>query len=164
MVKSHGSADSFGLRFAIQRAYEEARNDVLRGISERMATIQSESGVMIPRIVGTGSYLPEKVVTNGDLARIVDTSDEWIRTRTGIRSRHIAAEGQLASDLALPAAQRALQAAGVAATDIDLHHRRDYHAGHDFPEHRVHSAIQARVSPVVRLSTCRRCAAVLSMR
>ena len=75
---------------------------------------------MFSRIVGTGSYLPEKVVTNDDLARTVDTSDEWIRTRTGIRSRHVAAEGQLASDLALPAAQRALQAAGVAAADIDL--------------------------------------------
>jgi 3-oxoacyl-[acyl-carrier-protein] synthase-3 len=72
------------------------------------------------RIVGTGSYLPEKVVTNSELARTVDTSDEWIRTRTGIHSRHVAAEGQLASDLALPAAQRAMKAAGVEASDIDL--------------------------------------------
>jgi 3-oxoacyl-[acyl-carrier-protein] synthase-3 len=72
------------------------------------------------RIIGTGSYLPEKVVTNSDLERIVDTSDEWIRTRTGIRSRHVAAEGQLASDLALPAAQRAMKAAGVEAGDIDM--------------------------------------------
>ena len=72
------------------------------------------------RIIGTGSYLPEKVVTNSDLARTVDTSDEWIRTRTGIQSRHVAAEGQLASDLALPAAQRAMKAAGVEAGDIDL--------------------------------------------
>jgi len=76
--------------------------------------------VTYSRIVGTGSYLPEKVVTNDDLARSIDTSDEWIRTRTGIRSRHVAAEGQLASDLALPAAQRALQAAGVSPRDIDL--------------------------------------------
>ena len=75
---------------------------------------------MFARIVGTGSYLPEKVVTNDDLARTVDTSDEWIRSRTGIRSRHVAAEGQLASDLALPAAQRALQSAGVDAAAIDL--------------------------------------------
>ncbi|HKB82364.1 MAG TPA: beta-ketoacyl-ACP synthase III [Burkholderiales bacterium] len=75
---------------------------------------------MFSRIIGTGSYLPEKVVTNDDLARTVDTSDEWIRTRTGIRSRHVAAEGQLASDLALPAAQRALRSAGVEASDIDL--------------------------------------------
>ena len=75
---------------------------------------------MFSRIIGTGSYLPEKIVTNDDLARTVDTSDEWIRTRTGIRSRHVAAEGQLASDLALPAAQRALQSAGVGVEEIDL--------------------------------------------
>jgi len=75
---------------------------------------------MFSRIVGTGSYLPEKIVTNDELAGRVDTSDEWIRTRTGIRSRHVAAEGQLASDLALPAAQRALLAAGLNAADIDL--------------------------------------------
>src|SRR6202158_2360679 len=76
--------------------------------------------MMFSRIVGTGSYLPKKVVTNDDLARTVDTSDEWIRTRTGIRSRHVAAEGELASDLALPAAQRALQAAGLNSADVDL--------------------------------------------
>jgi 3-oxoacyl-[acyl-carrier-protein] synthase-3 len=75
---------------------------------------------MFSRIVGTGSYLPERVVTNDELARTVDTSDEWVRTRTGIRSRHVAAEGQLASDLALPASQRALQSAGLRPADIDL--------------------------------------------
>jgi len=72
------------------------------------------------RIIATGSYLPARVVTNDELARTVDTSDEWIRTRTGIRSRHVAAEGELASDLALVASQRALQAAKIAAEDIDL--------------------------------------------
>ena len=75
---------------------------------------------MNSRIIGTGSHLPEKVLTNADLDKIVDTSDEWIRSRTGIRSRHIAAEGELTSDLALPAAQKALQSAGVAAADIDM--------------------------------------------
>ena len=75
---------------------------------------------MNSRIIGTGSHLPEKVLTNADLEKIVDTSDEWIRTRTGIRSRHIAAEGELTSDLALPAAQKALKSAGVAAGDIDM--------------------------------------------
>jgi 3-oxoacyl-[acyl-carrier-protein] synthase-3 len=75
---------------------------------------------MNSRIIGTGSHLPEKVLTNADLEKIVDTSDEWIRSRTGIRSRHIAAEGELASDLALPAAQKALHSAGVAADDIDM--------------------------------------------
>ena len=75
---------------------------------------------MNSRIIGTGSHLPEKVLTNADLEKIVDTSDEWIRSRTGIRSRHIAAEGELTSDLALPAAQKALQSAGVAAGEIDM--------------------------------------------
>ncbi len=70
-------------------------------------------------INGTGSYLPEKVLTNDDLARIVDTSDEWIRTRTGIRQRHVAAEGELTSDLATNAARAALDAAGLVPTDID---------------------------------------------
>jgi 3-oxoacyl-[acyl-carrier-protein] synthase III len=72
------------------------------------------------RIAGTGSYLPDRVVTNGDLAKIVDTNDEWIVSRTGIRERHFAAENQNASDLALFAAQRAMKAARVDANDIDL--------------------------------------------
>ena len=72
------------------------------------------------RIAGTGSYLPEKVLTNDDLSKIVDTSDEWIRTRTGIRERHIAAEGETTSDLAYHASVRALEAAGVDAKDLDL--------------------------------------------
>lgn len=75
---------------------------------------------MHSRIVGTGSYLPEKVLTNLDLEKLVDTTDEWIHSRTGIRSRHIAAEGQLASDLAFNASQRALLAAGVSAADLDM--------------------------------------------
>lgn len=72
------------------------------------------------RIAGTGSYLPDKVLTNADLERLVETSDEWIVSRTGIRERHIAAEGETTGDLALHAARRALEAAGVAATEIDL--------------------------------------------
>ncbi|WP_460821037.1 beta-ketoacyl-ACP synthase III [Lysobacter olei] len=72
------------------------------------------------RIAGTGSYLPEKVLTNDDLAKLVDTSDEWIAARTGIRERHIAAEGETTSDLAYQAALRALEAAGVDAKDLDL--------------------------------------------
>ncbi len=71
-------------------------------------------------LTGTGSYLPEKVLTNADLAKMVDTTDEWIRTRTGIRARHIAAEGELTSDLATHAAKRALAAAGRKPEDIDL--------------------------------------------
>ncbi len=72
------------------------------------------------RIAGTGSYLPERIVTNAELAARVDTSDAWIQTRTGIRQRHIAADGQTTSDLAFEAATRAMAAAGVLATDIDL--------------------------------------------
>ena len=71
-------------------------------------------------LTGTGSWLPEKILTNDDLSKIVDTSDEWIRTRTGIRQRHIAAEGELTSDLATRAAERALEAAGRDASDIDM--------------------------------------------
>jgi 3-oxoacyl-[acyl-carrier-protein] synthase III len=72
------------------------------------------------RIAGTGSYLPPKVMTNHDFARQLDTSDEWIRERTGIARRHIADESQGSSDLALEASRRALQAAGVAAAELDL--------------------------------------------
>ena len=72
------------------------------------------------RIAGTGSHLPEKIVTNDDLAKRMDTSDEWIRERTGIRQRHIAEATQTSSDLALPAARQALAAAGLAPSDVDL--------------------------------------------
>ncbi len=72
------------------------------------------------RIVGTGSYLPEKLVTNADLSKTMDTSDDWIQARTGIRQRHIAAEGQNSSDLALDASRKALAAAGMQAGEIDL--------------------------------------------
>jgi 3-oxoacyl-[acyl-carrier-protein] synthase-3 len=69
---------------------------------------------------GIGSYLPEKVLTNNDLAAMVDTSDDWIVQRTGIRERHIAAEGELTSDLATVAARRALENAEIDAKDVDL--------------------------------------------
>jgi 3-oxoacyl-[acyl-carrier-protein] synthase-3 len=72
------------------------------------------------RITGTGSYLPEKVLTNKDLEAIVETNDEWIVSRTGIRERHLAAEGQFTSDLAAEACRRALAAAGRTAEDVDL--------------------------------------------
>jgi 3-oxoacyl-[acyl-carrier-protein] synthase III len=72
------------------------------------------------RIVGTGGYLPERVIANAEMAALVDTSDEWIIERTGIRQRHVAAEGEFTSDLAVAAARKALDAAGMTATDIDL--------------------------------------------
>ena len=72
------------------------------------------------KILGTGSYLPEKRLSNNDLAEFVDTSDEWITTRTGIKFRHIAAEHEKTSDLAVAAARRALDDAGVSAAEIGL--------------------------------------------
>ena len=72
------------------------------------------------RILGTGSYLPPRVMSNDDFAKRLETSDAWIRERTGIRERHIADESQTSSDLALQAARRALEAAGVAASELDL--------------------------------------------
>ena len=69
---------------------------------------QASTPRLYSRIAGTGSYLPAKVLTNDDLAKIVDTSDEWILERTGISQRHIAAEGELTSDLAIAAAKKAL--------------------------------------------------------
>ena len=72
------------------------------------------------RIIGTGGYLPARVLTNHDLERMVDTTDEWIYTRTGIRERHIAAEGEATSDLALAASRNAIASAGLAPRDIDL--------------------------------------------
>lgn len=75
---------------------------------------------IISRVLGTGSYLPERIVTNEELSSKVDTSDEWIRTRTGIRERHIAADTELTSDIGVAAARRAMEAAGIGADDVDL--------------------------------------------
>ena len=72
------------------------------------------------RIVSSGSYLPQRVVSNADLQTSVETSDEWIVSRTGIEARHVAAEGEMTSDLAFEAAQAALQAAAMGPEDIDL--------------------------------------------
>jgi 3-oxoacyl-[acyl-carrier-protein] synthase III len=72
------------------------------------------------RIVGTGGYLPAKVLTNRDLESMVDTSDEWIYTRTGIRQRHVAADDECTSDLAFAASSKAIAAAGITPQDIDL--------------------------------------------
>ena len=72
------------------------------------------------RILGTGAYAPERVLTNHDLEKLVDTSDEWIAERTGIKQRHIARDDETASDMALVAARRALESAGLNATDLDM--------------------------------------------
>ncbi len=75
---------------------------------------------MYSKIIGTGSYLPSKVLTNFDLEKIVETSHDWIVSRSGIHERHIAADNELTSDLALQASLRAIEAAGISAEEIDL--------------------------------------------
>ena len=82
--------------------------------------MQGERTLVYSRIAGTGSYLPERCLTNHDLEKIVDTSDEWIRERTGIRQRHVAAEGETTCDLAENAARIAMDAAGAGPEDIDF--------------------------------------------
>nr|WP_320166272.1 beta-ketoacyl-ACP synthase III [uncultured Methylophaga sp.] len=76
--------------------------------------------MMYSRIAGTGSYLPEKVLSNHDLESIVETSDQWIKERTGIKERHIAAENETTTDLAYQASLKAIEAAGINNDDIDL--------------------------------------------
>ncbi|MCH7929366.1 MAG: ketoacyl-ACP synthase III [Proteobacteria bacterium] len=75
---------------------------------------------MRSQIVGCGAYLPKRIITNDEMTRIVDTTDEWIVARTGIRQRHIAADGEFTSDLAIEAAERTLASAGVEANAVDL--------------------------------------------
>jgi 3-oxoacyl-[acyl-carrier-protein] synthase-3 len=75
---------------------------------------------MYSRVIGTGSFLPEKILTNQDLEKMVETSDAWIRERTGIKKRHIAADQETTCDLAEQAARRAIEASGKSAQDIDL--------------------------------------------
>ena len=84
-------------------------------------------------VLGTGSFLPEKVLENEDLAKLVDTSNEWIVQRTGIERRHIAAEGELTSDLAVRAASRALHDAGMEVSDIDMIVMATSTPGNTFP-------------------------------
>ncbi len=71
-------------------------------------------------IIGTGSYVPERILTNADLEKMVDTSDEWIRSRTGIRERRIAAPDEATSDMAVKASRAAIEQAGIKVTEIDL--------------------------------------------
>jgi 3-oxoacyl-[acyl-carrier-protein] synthase-3 len=82
-------------------------------------TMTEHNGTSVS-IVGTGSYLPDKILTNAELEKIVDTSDEWIQSRTGIRERRIAADGQTTSDMAAEASRRAIEDAGLTPEDIDL--------------------------------------------
>src|SRR5579862_9630492 len=82
--------------------------------------LRSSLSAMHSRVAGTGGYLPAQVVTNADLERRIETSDAWVQSRTGIRQRHVAADDECTSDLALAAAREALAAAQIAASDVDL--------------------------------------------
>ena len=88
---------------------------------------------MYTKIIGTGSYLPEQVRTNADLEKMVETSDEWIVTRTGIRERHIAAPNETVSTMGFTAAQRALEMAGIDKEQIGLIVVATTSATHAFP-------------------------------
>lgn len=85
-----------------------------------MTDNQQPVGLKRVYVAGTGSYVPDEVLTNHDLAQIIDTSDEWIRTRTGIKERRRAAENEVTSDMAAAAAQRALEAAAITADEVEL--------------------------------------------
>lgn len=91
------------------------------------------SGEMSPSIISTGVYVPDRILTNKDLEKLVDTSDEWIVERTGIRKRHILEEGKASSDMGVEAARRALDKAGLEPADVDLVIAATYTPDHTFP-------------------------------
>ena len=95
------------------------------------------------QVIGCGSYLPQQVVTNADLACRLETSDEWIRQRTGIRQRHIAAPGETTSDMATAAAHVALKTAGIAGHAVDLIVLATSTPDHTFPS--TATQVQARI-------------------
>jgi len=99
--------------------------------------------VMRSRVVGCGAYLPQKIVTNAELADRLRTSDDWIAQRTGIRQRHLAAEGEFTSDLATNAAEAALASAGITGDDIDLLVLATTTPDHTFPA--TATKVQARI-------------------
>ena len=132
VIKSHGGTDPEGFAAAIDVGYDMVRYELLgqdrrdhppacrrtrRGAGRRRSGLVT---VLRSVVLGCGSYLPERVLSNEELAASVDTSDEWIVQRTGIRQRHIAADGEVTSDLAIHAAKAALASAHVDAQSIDL--------------------------------------------
>jgi 3-oxoacyl-[acyl-carrier-protein] synthase-3 len=105
--------------------------------------MSDSQGRVYSRIAGTGSYLPDKVLTNADLEKFVETSDEWIAARTGIRQRHVAAEGRPPPTSPYEAALRAMEAAGVDRRRDRPDHPGHHHARPDLPVHRLPAAAQA---------------------
>ena len=120
--------------------------------------------VMRSVVLGCGSYLPERILTNAELAATVDTSDEWIVQRTGIRQRHIAADGEFTSDLGIKAAQAALANAGIDAAVDRPDRAGDLDAGQHLSGHRGRRSRPRSASPTAPPSTCRRCARASSLR
>jgi 3-oxoacyl-[acyl-carrier-protein] synthase-3 len=124
----HGSSQAKAIRHALRAARECVASDFVRKMANRFPKIclqerkqrMTNNNLRSVGIIGTGSYAPEQVITNQDLAKFVDTSDEWIVSRSGIRERRIAAVDEATSDLCAKAAERALNAAGITAADIDL--------------------------------------------
>ena len=147
VIKSHGGTDAEGFAAAIEIGYSMARNGLLDKINQDLAVHRKARAEVVRKdrrsgwhvndlrsvVLGCGGYLPAKVLTNDDLSRIVDTTDEWITQRTGIRKRHIAADGELTSDLATEAARAALADAGVAIDEIDLIVMATATPDHTFP-------------------------------
>src|SRR5271168_2654567 len=99
----------------LRRLFRSIPEGLITGLRDNMAIRNLRSVVR-----GVGAFLPERILTNDELAKTVDTSDEWIQQRTGIRQRHIAAPGETTSQLATKAAEAALIDAGLTAADIDL--------------------------------------------
>ena len=141
---------------------EEARTGVLRAYRGAHVACPSKRrhDAIYSRIAGTGQ-LPSRESPHATATSKSSSTprDEWIYTRTGIRQRHIAADDEKTSDLALIASRRALEAAGLAAGGHRSHHRRHDDAGHGVSEHRLPAAGEARHARRCRRSTCRRCAA-----
>ena len=149
VIKAHGSSRERAIANAIRVAAEEIRHNLnhLSGagsasrraggpcgpghVGQRMTASPSKSRFKNPRarynfvgrtcsVTGVGAYVPRRILTNADLEKLVDTTDEWITTRTGIKERRIAADHEHTSDLATEAARRAMQDAGITAEQIDL--------------------------------------------
>src|SRR4029453_10990066 len=122
-VKSHGGTDALGFAYPIGGGGpgKAAPGDFDRRGADNAGAAGKRRGRVIRSVVqGCGAYLPERVVTNDELAKKIETSDEWIQQRTGIKQRHIAADGEFTSHLAIKASERALAHAGVKAPALDL--------------------------------------------
>ncbi len=123
VVKSHGNASTKAFFAAIIEAVKETERQVPDKITNEIGTgfiAKAIKLIMYSKIIGTGSYFPEQVRSNADLERMVETTDEWITERTGIKERRIAAEHETSAYMGAEAAKKALEMAGLKATDLDM--------------------------------------------